>query len=85
MAKRRSTQQTPEQKHAALMKRRTLSLALLWVFIIVVDGLFGYSHGYPLVAEGQVMQGILIGLAYGGGALLLIVVALFVNRKLRGL
>jgi hypothetical protein len=31
------------------------------------------------------MKGILTGLAYGGGALLAILMALFLNRKLRGL
>jgi hypothetical protein len=84
MAKRRSKQLTPEEKRAALMKRRNLLLAIVWVFIVVIAGLYGYSHGYPLVAAGQTVQGILVGLAYGGGALLLIVVALFLNRKLRG-
>jgi hypothetical protein len=80
MAKRRSKQLTPEEKRAALMKRRNLLLAIVWVFIVVIAGLYGYSHGYPLVAAGQTVQGILVGLAYGGGALLLIVVALFLNR-----
>jgi hypothetical protein len=84
MAKRRSKQLTPEQQRAAVMKRRNLLLAILWVFIVVIAGLYGYSHGYPLVAAGQTIQGILVGLAYGGGALLLIVIALFLNRKLRG-
>ena len=84
MAKRRSKQLTPEEKRAALMKRRNLLLAIVWGFIVVIAGLYGYSHGYPLVAAGQTVQGILVGLAYGGGALLLIVVALFLNRKLRG-
>jgi hypothetical protein len=84
MAKRRPKQLTPEQQRAALMKRRNLLLAIVWVFIIIIAGLYGYSHGYPLVAAGQTMQGILVGLAYGGGALLLIVIALFLNRKLRG-
>jgi hypothetical protein len=84
MAKRRSKQLTPEEQRDALMKRRNLLLAIVWVFIVVIAGLYGYSHGYPLVAAGQTIQGILVGLAYGGGALLLIVVALFLNRKLRG-
>jgi hypothetical protein len=84
MAKRHPKQLTPEQQRAALMKRRNLLLAIVWIIIVIISGLYGYSHGYPLVAAGQTMQGILIGLAYGGGALLLIVVALFLNRKLRG-
>lgn len=85
MAKRRPTQLTPEQQHAALMKRRNLLLAIVWTFVMVVAVLYGYSHGYPLVAAGQTIQGVLIGIAYGGGALLAILIALFLNRKLRGL
>ncbi len=85
MAKRRPTQLTPEQQHAALMKRRNLLLAIIWTFVVVVAVLYGYSHGYPLVAAGQTIRGILIGMAYGGGALLAILIALFLNRKLRGL
>lgn len=85
MAKRRPTQLTPEQRHAALMKRRNLLLAIVWTFVMVVAVLYGYSHGYPLVAAGQTIQGVLIGMAYGGGALLAILIALFLNRKLRGL
>jgi hypothetical protein len=85
MAKRRSKQLTPEERHARLMKRRNLLQAILWLIIVVVAILYGYSHGYPLVAAGQTAQGILIGLAYGGGSLLLILMALFLNRKLRGL
>lgn len=84
MAKRR-LQPSNQQPQSALMKRRNLVLALLWVIIAVVAAFYGYSHGYPLVAAGQTMQGILIGLTYGGGAFLAIVLALFLNRKLRGL
>ena len=85
MAKRRFSQLSPEEQKAEFTKRRNLLLSLVWGFVVIVAILFGYSHGYPLVAAGQTMQGILIGLAYGGGALLAIVFALFLNRKLRGL
>ncbi|MCL4297688.1 MAG: hypothetical protein KJ077_18245 [Anaerolineae bacterium] len=85
MAKRRPTQLTPEQRHTALMKRRNLLLAIVWAFVVIVAVLYGYSHGYPLVAAGQTIQGVLIGMAYGGGALLAILIAFFLNRKLRGL
>jgi predicted MFS family arabinose efflux permease len=85
MAKRRPKQLTPEEQHAALMKRRNLLLGILWTFVTIIAVLFGYSHGYPLVAAGQTIQGILVGLAYGVGALLAIMVAFFLNRKLRGL
>lgn len=84
MTKRRPKQLTPEQQNEALMKRRNLLLILVWGFVIVVAVLYGYSQGYPIVAAGQTMRGIVIGLAYGGGALLAILVALFLNRKLRG-
>jgi hypothetical protein len=84
MAKRRPKQLTPEQQNNALMKRRNLLLILVWAFVIVVAALYGYTQGYPLVAAGQTMQGILTGLAYGGGALLAILTAFFLNRKLRG-
>lgn len=85
MAKRRSNQLTPVEQHAALLKRRNMLLGILWVFIAVVAILYGYSHGYPLVAAGQTVQGILVGLAYGVGALLAVMIALYLNRKLRGL
>ena len=85
MAKRRPKQLTPEEQHAALMKRRSLLLALLWSFVVIVAALFGYSHGYPLVAAGQTVQGYLTAFAYGVGALLAILIAFFLNRKLRGL
>jgi hypothetical protein len=85
MAKRRPKQLTPEEKHAVIMKRRKLLLALVWSFVVIVAALYGYSHGYPLVAAGQTMRGILIGLAYGGGSLLAILIALFLNRKIKGL
>lgn len=85
MAKRRPKQLTFEEQRAAFIKRRNLLLTLLWGFVVLVAALFGYSHGYPLVAAGQTVQGFLIGFAYGGGALLAILIAFFLNRKLRGL
>jgi TRAP-type C4-dicarboxylate transport system permease small subunit len=85
VAKRRSKQPAPERQQAVLMKRRKLLLGVLWLVIIVIAGLIGYSHASPLVAEGQMARGILMGLVYGVGALGLIGAAFFVNRKLRGL
>lgn len=85
MAKRRPKALDQQQSQPAWQKRRNLALALLWVIIAVIAALYGYSHGYPLFAAGQTMWGILIGLAYGGGAFLAILVALFLNRKMRGL
>ena len=81
MAKRQPKYQNEEE---ALEKRRVLLVKILWAAIIIVCILFGYSYGYPIVAQGEVAKGILIGLAYGGGALFVLAVSYFLNRKLRG-
>lgn len=81
MAKRQSQQ---KEQVDALEKRRTLLIKMLWVIIVLVCVLFGYSYGYPIVAAGQVGKGILMGLAYGGGALFAILISYFLNRKLKG-
>lgn len=83
MAKRRPKQSNQPQTQA--LKRRNLLLVLLWAIVAIIAALYGYTHSYPLFAAGQTMQGILIGLAYGGGAFLAIVTAIFLNRKLKGL
>ncbi len=85
VAKRRSTRPTLEEQHAALLKRRTLLLKLIWGVLILICILFGYSQGYPIVVEGDLIRGVLVGLVYGGGAFILLLVALFLNRKLKGL
>jgi hypothetical protein len=85
MAKRRSARPTLAEQQTAFLKRRQLLLKLIWSLIIIISVLYGYSNGYPIVAQGNVLQGILVGLAYGGGALFLIGLAFFLNRKLRGL
>jgi Na+/H+ antiporter NhaC len=81
MAKRQPKHQTEEE---ALEKRRALLIKVLWAIVIIVCILFGYSYGYPIVAQGDVAKGILIGLAYGGGALFVLLISYFLNRKLRG-
>jgi hypothetical protein len=81
MAKRQSKQ---KEQVDALEKRRALVTKVLWAAIVIVCFVFGYSYGYPLVAAGQVTKGILIGLAYGGGALIAILISYFLNRKLKG-
>ncbi len=81
MAKRQPKYQNEEE---AVEKRRALLVKVLWVVIIIVCILFGYSYGYPIVAQGDVAKGILIGLAYGGGALFVLLISYFLNRKLRG-
>jgi len=85
MAKRRRRQTNQTKLYTFLTERRVLLLRLGWVLIIVICTFFGYTNGYPIVAEGQTLKGILIGLAYGGGAFMAIVISLFLNRKLKGL
>jgi Na+/H+ antiporter NhaC len=81
MAKRQPKQKKQEE---ALEKRKVLIVRILWVFVVIVCLLFGYSYGYPIVAQGQVAKGFLIGLVYGGGAFLAILVSYFLNQKLKG-
>jgi hypothetical protein len=81
MAKRQSKQKDQEE---ALEKRRALFIRILWGAVVIFCILFGYSYGSPLVAEGQIAKGIMIGLAYGGGALFAIIVSYFLNQKLKG-
>ncbi len=81
MAKRQPKQSNQQEKWE---KRRALILKLCWAFVVIISALFGYTYGYPIVAEGQIVKGILTGLAYGGGALLAILISFFLNRKLRG-
>jgi polyferredoxin len=81
MAKRQ-----PKNKNQAeeFEKRRALIVKLVWVFVVIICVLFGYSYGYPIAAEGQLVKGILIGLAYGVGALTAILISFFLNQKLKG-
>lgn len=81
MARRRSKRPNQEDM---LAKRQALLWRLFWGVVVVISFLFGFTYGYPIAAEGDVMRGILVGLAYGGGAFLVIGVSLFLNRKLRG-
>jgi TRAP-type C4-dicarboxylate transport system permease small subunit len=84
VAKRRSNQPTLEEKHVAQAKRRKLLLQVVWLVIVIIAALFGYSQASPLLAQGQVMWGIIMGLAYGLGALALIMAAFYLNRKMKG-
>jgi hypothetical protein len=82
MAKRQSKRKDRED---TLLKRRALYTKLAWVAVGIVSLLFGISYGYPIVAKGELVRGILTGLGYGGGAFLAILISLFLNRKLKGL
>lgn len=81
MAKRRPKY---KQQNEVLRQRQALLKKLGWALIFTVSLLFGISIGYPIAIEGQVIQGILTGLAYGGGALFVLLVSVFLNRKLKG-
>ncbi len=83
MAKRRSRQKT--RNETFFVKRRALLLKIGWIFIVAISVLFGVSYAYPLFVEGQTTRGIITGLAYGGGALAVILISVFLNRKLKGL
>ena len=86
MAKRR-----PKEKKRSLISYETLKQheallsKLFWAVTIILSALFGYSYASPVIAEGQVWDGILVGLAYGGGAFIAIAISFFLNRKLKGL
>ena len=82
MAKRKSkrTDQTE-----MIQKRRAWLIKLSGAVIIGLSALFGYSHAQPFLAQGEAVKGLLAGVAYGGGALLAILISLFLNRKLKGL
>jgi hypothetical protein len=84
MAKRRQKSEQNYKIYNFVTENKTLVRNLLWAFVIIVCVLFGYSYGYPLVAQGQIIKGILTGLAYGGGAFAAILVSFFFNRKLKG-
>jgi hypothetical protein len=73
-----------KQEQFDLLQHPGLVRKIVWGVIIGVALLFGISNGYPIVAQGQVMAGIIKGLAYGGGALAILALALYVNRKLKG-
>jgi len=81
MAKRR-----PKYKQQAdeLAQRQALLRKIGLIVILVVSLLFGLSIGYPIAVAGDVMQGVLKGLAYGGGALAVLLISVFLNRKLKG-
>ena len=80
MAKRQPRPTEPEP----FFKRRTFWQKLIWGIVVLICALFGYTYGYPIVAEGEPVRGVLVGLAYGGGALIAILISYFLNRKLRG-
>ena len=81
MAKRRSKRKDQQE---VLEKRRAIIIKVVWAGVIILCLLFGYSYGYPIAAEGEVAKGFLIGLLYGGGAFIAILISLFLNRKLKG-
>lgn len=59
-------------------------MKLVWGGVAILCLFFGYSYGYPVVAGGEVVKGFLIGLAYGGGAFVAILISFLLNQKLKG-
>ncbi len=85
MAKRRRKEQQKFNLMNFIENNRTNLIKGFWVLTAVLCLLFGYTRGYPLVAAGQVWEGIMQGLAWGVGAFLVIGITFFLNRKLRGM
>lgn len=82
MAKRRPKyKQHPDD---VLAQRQALLRKIGLVVIVVVSLLFGLSIGYPIAVAGDVTQGVLKGLTYAGGALGVLLISVFLNRKLKG-
>ena len=81
MAKRRPKY---KEQNDILQQRQALLRKVGWAIMISVALLFGISMGYRIALEDNVMQGVLTGLLYSGGALLILFAAVFVNRKLKG-
>ncbi|RME73815.1 MAG: hypothetical protein D6784_11240 [Chloroflexi bacterium] len=79
MAKRQA-----KQKDTDFDRVRKQWQRILWAIVIIICILFGYSYGYPVVAAGETGRGILVGLAYGGGAFIAVSVSYFLNQKLKG-
>jgi hypothetical protein len=84
MAKRRKKTQEKQSLRNFISTHHSSAIKFLWVLVIIISALFGYSRGYPLVQAGQVSYGIMIGLLYGVGAFLAILAAFYINRKLKG-
>ncbi len=82
MAKRQKAKAQNEPSQT-LLARRELYLKILLLFMVALAILYGFLQGYPIVAEGQTVRGLLIGFGYGGAALLAMVGAFFINQKLR--
>lgn len=85
MAKRRRKEKQKFSLYNFIEQHRTAILRTFWALAILLCFLFGYTRAYPLVAQGDVWNGVLIGLAYGLGAFFAIWFSFFLNRKLKGL
>ncbi|MCG3211597.1 MAG: hypothetical protein FOGNACKC_05243 [Anaerolineae bacterium] len=85
MAKRKRKEQKKFNIYDYVENNRVNIMRGFWVLAAVLCIILGYSRGYPLVAAGQGWTGVLIGLAWGVGAFLAIVLSFFLNRKLKGL
>lgn len=85
MAKRRRKEKKKFNLVNFVDQHRVAILRAFWTLVVALCFLFGYTRAYPLVIEGDVWNGVLIGLAYGLGAFFAIWFSFFLNRKLKGL
>jgi hypothetical protein len=85
MAKRRRKQPEGPWLYQLFENNRAHLPKVFWGIAIILSFWFGYTRGYPLVAQGEIWNGVMIGLAYGGGAFIVISVSYYLNRKLKGL
>lgn len=82
MAKRAKRKQ---KQLMSLIHQPGLVQKIVWSVIVGVAVLFGLSNGYPVVAQGQIMEGVIKSLIYGGGAFAVLALSLYINRKAKGL
>lgn len=85
MAKRKREKKNKFNLLEFWQKNPGLVLKIGLVVVIIISAMFGFSYGYPIAAQGDVVKGVLTGLAYGGGALIAVLISYFLNRKLKGL
>jgi hypothetical protein len=85
MAKRRRNKSREPWLYQLFEKNRAHLPKVFWAVTVILSIWFGYTRGYPIVAQGETWNGIMIGLAYGGGAFIAISISYYLNRKLKGL
>jgi VIT1/CCC1 family predicted Fe2+/Mn2+ transporter len=84
MAKRKRPQKESLTLYDRLVKYQPQIIRGLWIFVVLICFFYGYTKAAPIIATGELWNGLLIGFAYGMGALLAVLAAFFFNQKLRG-